>query len=228
MTEAEWLSEGEPWGLITHLQIEQSVHRTKRGRRKLRLFGCGCCRRVWHHYEALEDLKKLIEVAESFADGSVSTAAIEPLLSRVRPSAVYGFDSCLASAARHVASAAVLEAGGRAAVAIQDVVAHSQSPASPHEHVRIAFTERALQVRLFHCIFGNPFRPVALDPAWRTATAVQLAQGIYDDRAFDRLPILADALQDAGCDHDDVLTHCRDTGPHARGCWVVDLILGKA
>jgi hypothetical protein len=69
---------------------------------------------------------------------------------------------------------------------------------------------------------------VVFDPEWRTATVVQLAQGIYDDRAFDRLPILADALQDAGCDHADVLNHCRDTGPHARGCWVVDLILGKA
>jgi hypothetical protein len=78
------------------------------------------------------------------------------------------------------------------------------------------------------CIFGNPFRPVAVDPAWLTSTVVQLAQGIYDDRAFDRLPILADALQDAGCDNDDVLNHCRGDGPHARGCWVVDLVLGKS
>ncbi|HVL15106.1 MAG TPA: hypothetical protein VM529_21220, partial [Gemmata sp.] len=66
-----------------------------------------------------------------------------------------------------------------------------------------------------------------LDPAWRTSTVVALAEGIYDDRAFDRLPILADALQDAGCDSADILNHCRDAGPHARGCWVVDLVLGK-
>ena len=78
------------------------------------------------------------------------------------------------------------------------------------------------------CIFGNPFRPVTFDPVWRTLDVVALARGIYDDRAFDRMPILADALQDAGCDNDDILTHCRDTGtPHARGCWVVDLVLGK-
>jgi hypothetical protein len=77
------------------------------------------------------------------------------------------------------------------------------------------------------CIFGNPFRPATLDPSWRTETVVALARGIYDDRAFDRLPILADALQDAGCDNDDVLNHCRDAYPHARGCWVVDLVLGK-
>ncbi len=74
-------------------------------------------------------------------------------------------------------------------------------------------------------IFGNPFRPVAFDPAWRTPTAVTLARGIYDERAFERLPILADALQDAGCDNTDVITHCQHSGPHVRGCWVVDLVL---
>ena len=78
------------------------------------------------------------------------------------------------------------------------------------------------------CIVGNPFCPETLDPAWLTSTVVALARGIYDDRAFDRLPILADALQDAGCDNDDILNHCRDAGPHVRGCWVVDLVLGKS
>lgn len=76
-------------------------------------------------------------------------------------------------------------------------------------------------------IFGNPFRPVAFDPAWRTSTALAIAQGIYDDRAFDRLPILADALQDAGCENDDILSHLRSDGPHVKGCWALDLVLGK-
>lgn len=67
-----------------------------------------------------------------------------------------------------------------------------------------------------------------LDPAWRTSDVLTLAKGIYDDRAFDRLPILADALQDAGCTNDDVLSHCRNDTTHARGCWVVDLVLGKS
>jgi hypothetical protein len=80
---------------------------------------------------------------------------------------------------------------------------------------------------LLRDIFGNPFRPVTADPSWLTSTVVALARGIYDDRAFDRLPILADALQDAGCDHADILAHCRSDDPHARGCWVVDLLLGK-
>lgn len=79
----------------------------------------------------------------------------------------------------------------------------------------------------FRCVVGNPFRPVAFAPSWRTETAVVLASGIYAERAFDRLPILADALEEAGCDHPDVLSHCRGPGPHVRGCWVVDGVLGK-
>jgi hypothetical protein len=77
-------------------------------------------------------------------------------------------------------------------------------------------------------IFGNPFRPVTVDPAWLTSTVVALATGIYTERAFDRMPILADALMDAGCANADVLNHCRSDGPHVRGCWVVDLLLGKS
>jgi hypothetical protein len=80
---------------------------------------------------------------------------------------------------------------------------------------------------LIRDIFGNPFRPVSVNPDWRTSTVLTLAEGIYANRAFDRLPVLADALQDAGCDNDDVLAHCRGDGPHVHGCWVVDLVLGK-
>jgi hypothetical protein len=75
----------------------------------------------------------------------------------------------------------------------------------------------------------NPFRPITFDPSWRTSDVMLLAQGISAERAFDRMPILADALQDAGCEHPDILDHCRDAGQvHVRGCWVVDLVLGKA
>jgi hypothetical protein len=80
---------------------------------------------------------------------------------------------------------------------------------------------------LIRDLFANPFRPVAFDPRWRTSDVVGLARAIYDDRAFDRLPILADALMDAGCDDEQILAHCRSDGPHVRGCWVVDLVLGK-
>jgi hypothetical protein len=78
-------------------------------------------------------------------------------------------------------------------------------------------------------LFGNPFRPATFDPAWRTSTAVALARGMYESRDFGAMPILADALQDAGCDDEDILDHCRDaTQVHVRGCWVVDLVLSKS
>ena len=86
----------------------------------------------------------------------------------------------------------------------------------------------AAQSQLLRDIFGNPFHPVIFDPNWRTSTAIALARGIYDERAFDRLPILADALQDAGCENEDILNHLRDpNATHVRGCWALDLVLGK-
>ncbi|MBP3956407.1 hypothetical protein J8F10_14080 [Gemmata sp. G18] len=84
------------------------------------------------------------------------------------------------------------------------------------------------QAALLRDIFGNPFRPVVLAPEWRTETARALAAQMYESREFSAMPILADALQDAGCENTDILNHCRDsTTPHVRGCWVVDLLLGK-
>jgi hypothetical protein len=86
-------------------------------------------------------------------------------------------------------------------------------------------------VEFLHDIFGLlSFRPVTIAPSslvWNDGTVVTLAKAIYEDRAFDRLPILADALEDAGCTDADILAHCRQPGPHVRGCWVVDLLLGK-
>jgi hypothetical protein len=93
-------------------------------------------------------------------------------------------------------------------------------------------------VQLLHEVFGNPFAPRrkrktdprrgwAFDKAWRTDTVLALAKQIYDEREFGTMPILADALQDAGCDNPDILEHCRGAGPHVRGCWVLDLVLEK-
>ncbi|MBA4189530.1 MAG: hypothetical protein C0467_16205 [Planctomycetaceae bacterium] len=74
----------------------------------------------------------------------------------------------------------------------------------------------------------NPLRPITFDPAWLTSTVVAIAQGMYESRDFSAMQILADALQDACCENEDILTHCRGNGPHVRGCWVVDLVLGKS
>jgi len=84
-------------------------------------------------------------------------------------------------------------------------------------------------VGFVRCIFGpTPFRPVIIDRSWLTTTVTQLGEAIYAERTFDRMPILADALEDAGCTNQDILAHCRSAGDHIRGCWVVDLLLGKS
>jgi len=83
------------------------------------------------------------------------------------------------------------------------------------------------QVRILHDLFGNPFRPASIAPSCRTPKLVALAHEIYDNYAFDRLPGLAEALKEAGCDNQEILDHCRAPGPHVRGCWVVDAVLGK-
>src|SRR5262249_16188201 len=101
--------------------------------------------------------------------------------------------------------------------------------ASPVWVAAVRSAEKEL-VPLLRDIVGNPFRPVTVDPAWLAwhgGTVVKLAHAIYDERAFERLPVLADALEEAGCTNADILNHCRQPGEHVRGCWVVDAILGK-
>jgi hypothetical protein len=96
----------------------------------------------------------------------------------------------------------------------------------------VTVPEKKHQSQLVRDLFGNPYRPAKVDACpkwltWREGTVRRVAQAIYDDRTFDQLPILADALEDGGCDNADILNHCRQPGPHVRGCWVIDLLLGK-
>src|SRR5262249_51887056 len=83
------------------------------------------------------------------------------------------------------------------------------------------------QVQILRDLFGNPFRPASIAPSCRTPKVVVLAQETYDNYAFDRLPVLAGALEEAGCDNEEILGHCRGPGSHVRGCWAVDAVLGK-
>jgi hypothetical protein len=105
-----------------------------------------------------------------------------------------------------------------------------------HENLEIVLTNLSWdsrprnQARLFRDIVGNPFRAPQVAPAvlhWNDGTVARLAQGIYDERNFSTLPILADALEDAGCDDAALLEHCRAPGPHVRGCWLLDLLLHR-
>jgi hypothetical protein len=85
--------------------------------------------------------------------------------------------------------------------------------------------------QLLRCVFGNPFKlRTTIDPAWlrwNDETVPRIARSVYEEHRFGKLPILHDALLDAGCDDQDILDHCQAPGPHVRGCWVLDLLLGK-
>src|SRR5262249_37713894 len=120
----------------------------------------------------------------------------------------------------------------RAAVNAACAVGHALSSqgASENEVAGATHTEFAAQTALVRDLFGNPFRPAQADPAWLAwngGTVPKLAEAVYPERAFDRLPVLADALEEAGCCDAELLSHLRSPGPHVRGCWAVDLLIGK-
>ncbi|OAI55152.1 hypothetical protein AYO44_00105 [Planctomycetaceae bacterium SCGC AG-212-F19] len=167
-----------------------------------------------------------VEVAERFAD---NLAAFHDLESSFRAADQVASDQWRTQErGREAAIAAVLPAiacDNDGANIAYDVYQHLlELTPEPNRSLRHAWARRVIC-----CIFGSlPYRSVAVDPAWRTGNVVALAQTIYDERPFDRMPILADALEDAGCTSADVLDHCRQPGEHVRGCWVVDLLLGKA
>jgi hypothetical protein len=221
VTEAEWLAATDPEWMLEFL-------RGKASDRKLRLFAVACCRHLLEQVTVNPWDEDAVNVAERFADGLASPdelqAAVEATTSDWTPA--------------YACTAAASPAGGvDAAFFAADNAAHA---AGEHAAFLVeesseglpAFTagqaaEIAVQVSLLRDTFGNPFQPVTIDPSWRAwngGTAVNLAAAIYADRAFDRLPLLADALEDAGCADPAILGHCRGGGKHVRGCWVVDLL----
>jgi hypothetical protein len=228
VTEEEWVRETNPDKLAEHLRTKMRANRTKSGRRKFHLLACAACRRLWHLFESDLNDARVIEAVEELADGRATAQAVHQLDGRVQVP-TYGSAQSVGLAVHAVATLSnpLISATG-ACQYVAQAYAQSFHPPSPEQFHEIMAVVQEENAHLARCIFGNPFRPATLDPAWRTPTVVALAKGIYEERAFDRLPILADALQDAGCDSEDVLNHCRDAGPHARGCWVVDLVLGKA
>ncbi|MCI0462153.1 MAG: hypothetical protein L0Z62_34815 [Gemmataceae bacterium] len=92
---------------------------------------------------------------------------------------------------------------------------------------RAEAAETTAQSVILREVFDNPFRPVALAADWRTPAAIAVARSMYEEHRFDEMPLLGDALEEAGCTDAQILTHCRQPGEHVRGCWVVDLILGR-
>jgi hypothetical protein len=218
MTEANWLDSCNPTSMLSFL----------RGRavsgRKSRLFAVACLRRIDHLLPDTRSIQAL-EVAEQFAEGVVGRQGLDA--ARV--------------AAEEAAKAADREVGGGPmyAAAMAAAVICGRDPRATliaqwaAEAASMASIDRAGasgeaaggQAVLLREIFGTPHRPVAIEPAWLTPTVVRLAEAIRTERGFDRLPVLGDALEEAGCDDADILDHCRSQSEHVPGCWAVDAVL---
>jgi hypothetical protein len=228
MTEAEWLASNRREAMLEHLHGKASD-------RRLRLFACACCRRIWHLILD-ERGKKAAWVAERYADGLATDEE-----RRVAWEAAWA-DDLPGDNPQQSSVFAAVHAGYfachqpkwiyRAASSASDAVFYKTRETADEDHASdLEEAESDAQRSLLRDIFGNPFRPATLNPswvAWNDGAIRKMAQGIYDARAFDRLPLLADALEEAGCDNADILSHCRGGGEHVRGCWVVDLLLGKS
>jgi hypothetical protein len=203
VTEQEWLACIDPQPMLNFLGGKASD-------RKLRLFAVACSRRVWPLIDSLG--RTAVEVAEAFADG---LAGPEDL--RAARLACQGAGG---HAAWYAAATNPMIAARNAARSAQAGMANDALHGSLAD-------ELLAQACLVREIFGDQFREISVDPAWLTPGVVKLAQVIYDNRSFDQMPLLADDLEKAGCDNQEILGHCRGPGPHVRGCWVVDLVLGK-
>jgi hypothetical protein len=239
--EWQWFANRDPEPMLRFLgsrPAEKAGDCSRGLGRKLRLFTFGCCRRVRHlasrrAQEALAVFERLLEEAVSDEELRGAHEAARTARTNKRPAP--GGESqatCALSRASSAGPISELDACAVAAAKEAEVaaaVAAEMAAKGATAAYRVAGSaERAYQVSLVHDIFGNPFQPIVISPEWRTTTAVALAQQMYESRDFSAMPILADALQDAGCYNDDILNHCRNPEQvHHRGCWVVDRILGK-
>jgi hypothetical protein len=206
MTEVEWLSCESPNTLLASL-------RTGVSERKLRLFSLRCLRGFSARSDTgKEEWEKAITIGEDYVDGKIELMHIDEM------------DGTLHVSTRAMGLVTQLDAYWGAAFALafwssgcKEVFIGGELFPAPETLL--------IQANVLRDIF--PFRPITLSPSWLTSTVLALATGIYQDRAFDRMPILADALQDSGCSNEDILNHCRQPGEHVRGCFAVDLILGR-
>jgi len=203
MTEAEWNACTDPQPMLEFL-------RGKVGDRKLRLFACACCRFIPGFLESPPD-RRALEWTEKDVDEPLDeTLFVMWTKWDIRWDRRDAWGAVWRAIESYLTEVDILEEK----LATEEL-AEAYKPA------------QANMTGLVRELFGNPLRPVTIDRFWLTPTVASLAQAIYTDHAFDRMPILADALEDAGCTNADILSHCRGPGSHVLGCWVVDLLLGK-
>jgi hypothetical protein len=245
MTEAEWLECMVPEKMLLSIRDRVSD-------RKMRLFAIACCRRIW---DRITDprCRAAVEFAERFVEVGVARRRGRPAVEIAARQACREADDAGYHSQNRPDHAARMIDGNAFHAALATVeglawfAAHLASGCSANtvgwEWIRDNQTEPFVwnpaakevefrrQIPLLRDIFAVPFHPPppvsSTILAWDNGTVLKLAQSIYDEGAFDRLPILADALADAGCDDADILRHCREPGEHVRGCWVIDLLLGK-
>src|SRR5262245_10345368 len=235
MTEAEWLASTKMNPMLDYLEGKASD-------RQWMLFSCACVRRIWRLVTD-ERCRSYVEVAERLADGMASGEE----LNRAAEVVVQA-DDLDDEAGNHTFQAvesvgytsalAAWTAASKASDSASFAAATASGEWSPEAWNAAGAAEHRVQVVLPRALFGTPFRPPpAIGPAvlaWNGGTVRRLAQSIYEERqmpegALDnaRLAVLADALEEAGCADAALLSHLRGPGPHARGCWAVDLVLGK-
>jgi hypothetical protein len=252
MTEAEWLG-GQDLTRMLHFVRLYFQNPRSVGDRKLRLFAVACCRLIAH---ALSDprSREAVEVAERAAEGMAGAEELRAAYARASAAAdAFGMRTKTAGSpsrvAQFAAEAVPIAAAKRVANWIGGALVTAEAPAGtrwPDDaagqmnvlrgiasdavyQARVAAAQAMIPM-LLRDVCGNPFRPVVADQewlAWNDGAVRKLALAINDDRAFDRLPVLADALEDAGCTAPDLLGHLRGPGPHTRGCWALDLLLEK-
>jgi hypothetical protein len=203
--------------------------------RKLRLFAVACCRRIWHLLFD-ERSRHAVEVGERHADGLSNRQERRAAALTSHKAALEGSDGIpgalpqWAWAAQLVTSTNMSQVSpGLQGTVVRGVVRSALVWDGTGTHVA-----QQGQAQLLRDLIGNPFRPVTIDPAWHTPTVTNLAATAYEERPMPsgehdpaRLAVLADALEEAVCDNADLLSHLRAPGPHVRGCWAVDLLLGK-
>jgi hypothetical protein len=221
MTEAEWLACDKLSSLWWFIRYRSN-------KRKARLYTIACCRQVWHLFVD-PACRRAVEVSERYADRMSSR---EELIQTRRDAEASWADW---DGKRLAAAGMPSDAAGLAFAAAVRTAFNRPDPNDVAQLLQRAAEDAPdlpeRQRLLFHDLSGpRLFRPVPIEHswlAWNDSVVSNMAQVIYDDRAFDRMPILADALEEAGCGDEEILWHCREEPEHARGCWLLDAILGK-
>jgi hypothetical protein len=227
MTESDWNCCSDP-----QLMLEFLRDGGKLSDRKARLFAVACCRSVWDKLSEPAS-RRVVEVAERFADGTGTEQELEAA-GDAADEAPWTFVERGDHAAEGLAHAAVWatarDAGTAAEVTARFARGCDQDKKRPDgRYLATDPGEELRQSLLVRCVFGNPFRsPPDLDLSLLTPAVVGLARAIYEQRSFERMQELADALEETGCADAEFLAHLRSPGPHVRGCFALDAVLGKS